>query len=344
MRDPDEKRFPLPVEFDRGSTKDILYSLAERNALKAAALRALAMRLSDSDLVARAVVLHSDIATLGDGTGSTLHYADGARLDLEVHPDHWATARTLADALDRKAGRDEDLDFWYRASLAQMASMQLWNAPHAARALARFPADAALQFFAGCLHETLATNRVQSAVAGPGLPSTVVLRVDSADGELDQAASRFKRALTLNPRHDEARLHYGRVLTLAGKADVAVGELRRTVGVLTEPVQQYYAQLFLGAALESSNQRAEAEAAYQSAAALFPQAQAPRLALSQLSFSSGDRVAADEALAPLLQPRTGDAAGEDPWRTYVTSCGRGATADMDEARQRLATARGGAKR
>ncbi len=341
MREPRVKVFPLPIEFDRGRPREIRYTRSERDALEEAAVHIRRTGLSHPDFVARAVVLHTDIALLGEGTGNVLRYADGTQVDLELRiADHWAAARAFGDGLDARAGRNADLALWYRATLAVMALAQMWNAAHADRAVERFGDEAEVQFLAGCLHETLAGGRTQAALDAARIPATMVVRVGSRGAELDRAAALLRRAVALQPNHGEARLRYGRVLTLTGRAEQAVGELRRALGLVTEPAQKYFAQLFLGAALEAAGRRPAARAAYQAAAVLIPAAQAPRLALSQLAFSSGDRAEASAAIAPLLALPADESRRQDPWWSYSASCGRNAGTLIEQAQQRLWTPQG----
>ena len=129
------------------------------------------------------------------------------------------------------------------------------------------------------------------------------------------------------------------MLALLGRAPAAVTELGRASTELTDPALRYYAEMFLGAALEASAQSDGARAAYTSAAALFPTAQSPRMALSHLAFSRGDRGAATEAIAPLLASSDNESEREDPWWTYLTACGRQAQELIAQARDRLSTPR-----
>jgi hypothetical protein len=344
MRDPDTTVFPVPIEFDtrfRGDprvAKEISYSRTERDELRRAAERARLAGLDDVALTARAIVLHSDIALRG-GVGNSVSHTDGQSGAFEYKVDHWRMARDLSDQIRRRDGRDADLIGWYRATLATMAATQLWNAAHISRAIDRFPDDADLQLLAGCLHEMAASARTQAAVASVRLPPGAQMRIGSPRGELGDAASRLKRALELRSAHAEARLHYGRVLTLLGRASNAVPELRSALAEAGEPEQRYYAQLFLGRALEGVNQPQPARAAYEAAAALFPRAQAPYLALSQMAAAAANSPAAAAALAPLFALPAVAEDRQDPWWTYFRSCGRQAEDLLTAAYAHLAPPR-----
>jgi tetratricopeptide (TPR) repeat protein len=338
MRDPSRKAFDFPIELDGGRPREIRYSRRERETLDRAAAAVQQAGLGEADLVARAIVLHSDIARLEGVAGDIFRFTDGQQFEREqTRADHWGMTRLLADTLNAKAGRNADLALWYRATLTYMASIQLWSAPHARRALERFDDDPDLHYVVGCLHERLAARGAQASIAASRLPGNLQIRVGSESDELDDAAAHLKRALDRNGRHSEARLHYGRVLTLMGKPAAAVIELRRAVAELKEPGQKYYAGLFLGAALEDARQPGEARLAYEAAAMLFPNAQAPRLALSALMASGRNREGAAQELAPLFTRSHDDRS--DPWVTYLVSCGRNADALLAEASRRLTTPR-----
>jgi tetratricopeptide (TPR) repeat protein len=334
MRDPDARQFPVPIDFDNGRAAEIRYSRGEREALDRARDRIKNLGLTDVDFIARAIILHSDIAVSGNGSGNVLRYADGGRMEVDFGTaDHWRMARSLAQLVERKAGRDADLALWYRASIAWMAAVQTWNAAHVEAALSRFGDDPGLQLLAGCMHEALASARTQAAIAASRLPNNVILRIDSASGELKGAAARLRRGLELNPQHAEARIHYGRVLTLTGRRVDAIETLRRALPLTKDPLLQYYAQIFLGAAFEAASDATAARSAYRAALELFPQAQVPRLALSELAASSGDRTEARTVLEPMLSAADGVPA--DPWSTYLPSCGRDYAALLAEAGRRL---------
>jgi hypothetical protein len=77
----------------------------------------------------------------------------------------------------------------------------------------------------------------------------------------------------------------------------------------------YHAHQFLGVEEEAIGNREAAQAAYERAAVLFPHAQSPLLALSQLSRKYGDRNGALRA-ADRLFALQADSDREDPWWTY----------------------------
>lgn len=340
MRDSYAKEFRLPQEFDNGRETEIRYSGDERRVLDRLATRIKTERLTDLDFAARAIVLHTDIAVLGDGSGRILRFTDGQQMTLESGTaDHWLMTRSLSRLFKQNGDRDADLAAWYRATIAWMASAQLWNADHLDNALSRFPNDTDLQFYAGCLHEMLASGQTQASLAASRLPANVRIRVDSPGDELKKAAVRLRRALEIDASHTEARLHLGRVLTMTGSAPAAISELRRAASEAQETDQQYYAQLFLGAALEATRNEAAARTAYRAAAVLVPRAQAPHLALSYLAASSGDRAGARTALLSVLGDDDATAKRADPWWRYSQSSGRHAKSLLDEASRRLATPR-----
>jgi Flp pilus assembly protein TadD len=94
--------------------------------------------------------------------------------------------------------------------------------------------------------------------------------------------------------------------------------------------------MFLGAAYEALGRYDSARESYGRAAALYPGAPSPRLALSQLALRGHDRAQALAAVQSALRPaaRPGDAA--DPWWRYHVVQGRAAAARFDELYRALA--------
>jgi tetratricopeptide (TPR) repeat protein len=154
---------------------------------------------------------------------------------------------------------------------------------------------------------------VQASLSSVRLPGNTTFRVQSPHDELRLAEALLKRALDREPTFIEARIRYGRVLTLLDRPQDAVKELRRAAGEAREPLLDYFAQLFLGAASEAADRRDDARRAYERAAALVPQAQSPRLSLSQLAAREGDHGAALRALEPMLALLAEVDDRIDPW-------------------------------
>lgn len=78
----------------------------------------------------------------------------------------------------------------------------------------------------------------------------------------------------------------------------------------------------LGSAEEAQAGYDAAGAAYERAAALFPRAQSPRLALSNLARRRGDLATALRAMRPLFDIAADDVQQDDPWWVYYTAHGR----------------------
>jgi tetratricopeptide (TPR) repeat protein len=144
----------------------------------------------------------------------------------------------------------------------------------------------------------------------------------------------FRRALTLDPNMAIARLHLGRVVGLQGRHKEAAGELRTALSSLTDATdarQRYFAELFLGSEEQALGHASEAVAAFQRARLLFPNAQSPYLALSQLAWQTDDRTAAQTALQALAGLPVAREDREDPWWTYEVS----AMLDLEDLIDRL---------
>jgi tetratricopeptide (TPR) repeat protein len=305
-----------------------------------AAMRAMAMALVQrpgADVFRkRAAIFHMDAAILvtGDGGNSRVYSSfllprrfvvragDGEQDAIHAGDVNWEFARVLLDAV-RQPGDDADVRLWYQATLAYKLAHEQLDTPHFDRAQALFPSDANILFLNGALHDAFADPRVQAVVRNANLPSGARLNVVSEEGELRRAAQLYRRALELDPSHTEAAVRYGRVLGRLGQHTEAVEHLRAVKGT-SDPVIGYFAELFLGFEEEAVERFEDARTAYDRALALFPRAQAPRLALSQLLHRAGDRAAARDALAPVLQP-WGDGVAGDPWWIYRTTPGRRAS-------------------
>ena len=304
-----------------------------------AALRELAASVRDGAgslplFVKRASLLHSDIAqefqinseampndAMWSPRRIVLQTTDGQQTGLNGGIVHWELGRLLLDAVP-DAGRDEFVRSWYRASLAFKLVMEELDTPHFVRALAIFPNDAMIRFQHAALHDAFSQPAVQGVVESAQLPPRVRLEVRSEATELREADSEYRRAADLDPVFAEARLRRGRILGRQGKHTEAAAELRQALPLLREPTLEYYALLFLGAEEEVLGRTNEARALYQQAASLYPRAQAPRIALSQLAHKTGNRTAARETLDAMFERGSLIGPEDDPWWGYQRSAGR----------------------
>lgn len=125
---------------------------------------------------------------------------------------------------------------------------------------------------------------------------------------------------SLDPRLVEARVRLGRVLTLLDRPGDARRELDTALSATRDPLLRYYAELFNGRAAEAVGDWPRARRSYDEAVSLYPRAQSPRLALSQIAHMSavGFTSARDGLLALAVDGDERD----DPWWTYHTGAGR----------------------
>jgi tetratricopeptide (TPR) repeat protein len=138
----------------------------------------------------------------------------------------------------------------------------------------------------------------------------------------------LKKAVAADPNAAEARLHFGRVLGLLGRHQEAAAELSQALDAIDDPANEYYASLFLGREEEALGRYDAARRAYERAASLYPGAQSPHLALSQLAWHGADRGGALKALREALA-----ATDDDPWWTYAVVHARQADALLEELRR-----------
>jgi tetratricopeptide (TPR) repeat protein len=303
-------------------------------------------------LLKRGGVLHTDVAIQGgDGAFATgadddpkrlgIRFADGRQLGRQEDAGQWALVRALLANVDPDPAQDETVRLWYVATSAYGQYHERYMR-HEDAGAQMFPGDAEMQFFAGCLHEMFASPRMQSLARSVRLPGGVAHGIGSASSELGKAQELFHRALERDPEFVEARIRLGRVLHLRGRHEQAAGELQRAATALSarrsmsvdDGLLAYYAEMFLGAAHESLGRPDAARAAFTRAAALYPGAPSPRLALSRLALSRNDRSGSLAALREAVQPGAEDR--DDPlWRYHVVQ-GRAADAWFTRLHRSLA--------
>ena len=293
-------------------------------------------------VVVRSAALLSDIAfeipsevrQLPNVAGETIVADDGRVLRPGSRDGHLAAARWLLDALPRSGSLDAprvgaQVVAWYRTVSAVLASTHNLAdlEPHVTRALERFPGDAGILFDAGCFYETFASPLTQiplaedAARAEARAPAGMIVESRPAARMLVEAEKHFRRAVAADPSFVEASVRFGRVLTMRGRTQEAATVLRRVAGHGTDRIVQYYGWMFYGAALGQTGLPNEGLQAFRSAAALYPAAQSPQLAISQLAADSGDPALARAALERVFAPPAGSRP-DDPWWSYFAGSGR----------------------
>ena len=287
-----------------------------------------AARIVDADLdrfLKRAAMLHADVgfrfpnAHQSSAAGLSHLVADGRNEGDRGRTWNWMLGRGFLHLVFRKE-EDPFVRLWYQAVANSLMTRGNFaeSGPHLDRGLQLFPRDPELLFARGWHHEAHAGPVIQAAIterlqAMPPrerqayLPEVKGRRVEEAF-----ALDAYQKAVDGDPSHVEARIRLGRMLTLAGKPSDAVPHLREALRLSADPVQQYIAHLFLGAAEAARGDHAAARASYEAASALQPGAQSPRIAIAQLDLHAGDRDASARLFAVLAAPST----VEDPWWDY----------------------------
>jgi tetratricopeptide (TPR) repeat protein len=239
----------------------------------------------------------------------------------QVRPTRKDKPSPASDAMTRQ---------WYRATAAYMQKTERYDNRHLDRAVALFPRDPDILFLAATEHEAYSGAAIQAALHAAALPTGVTLGVAPRRDELRTAAELFERALAARPGFTEAQLRRGRVLGVLGRHSDAAAELRDARAHLDEPQLRYQAAMFLGAEEEALGHAAGARDLYAEAAALYPRAPSPRLALSALARREGKPA---DAIGALTDALTRDPADEDdPWWWYYVAQARNADELLDELR------------
>jgi tetratricopeptide (TPR) repeat protein len=194
---------------------------------------------------------------------------------------------------------------------------------HLAHARRAAPDDPDILFAGACALEALASRRVQTELATIVLPAGYRMEVRPVRGMEDEAIALFRRVLAHDPDRQEARVRTARLIGFhAGHAEAAA-ELRQALGASLPETLAYFAWLFLGDEELALEHREAAASAYERAAAFYPNAPSPVVALARLAREHGDRDGLADALRRwwALPPD-----GLDPWRDYYFMQG----GDVDE--------------
>jgi len=106
------------------------------------------------------------------------------------------------------------------------------------------------------------------------------------------------------------------VLGALGRHEQAADALRTAIKDGASGELLYLAELFLGSQEMALDHNTQARARFEHAASLYPRAQSPRLALSQLSRRAGDRAGAQRELRVIAALPSDERQREDPWWSY----------------------------
>jgi tetratricopeptide (TPR) repeat protein len=240
----------------------------------------------------------------------------------------------VLDAITPSPASDPGALVWYRA-----ASSYLLHEGHLGEARAHldiarriFPSDAFFLLDSAYLHQNFSSVSVQAAAqdlrdagANPA--------VQSRRMELERAERFFRQTLGLDPGQTDARLRLGHTLGELGRHDEAAIELRRAIEARPNGPQLYFAELFLGHEEQALGRSDAAKQHYENAAELYPKAQSPRLALSQLARQSGDRPGALRALRGVTALPPDEGYRWDPWWGYYNAHQEDSERLLDEMRK-----------
>jgi tetratricopeptide (TPR) repeat protein len=271
----------------------------------------------DDAALAKGLVLHTDIAIAermsGNGAGiGGVRLIDGTAHASTPRTLHLDFGRQLADVLAQRPPLERVALAWYRAVSAMH---QQWSdvgavQPHLDAAAVFFRDDPVLALDRGTLRQAYADARVQSYLA---TLRRQPFHIGARQVELEQAETELRRAVALDASLVEARIRLADVLALGGKDAEAAALARDALGTPLPPFLDYYGSMVLGSAAARLGRIAEARAAFERAAARYPDAQSAKVALSRIALVEGRPAAgvavANEAFGDGVRPGT----AVDPW-------------------------------
>jgi tetratricopeptide (TPR) repeat protein len=297
-----------------------------------------------NEIIRRGAVLHMDIALLLPRQAATftiddlpahmdpysgrmvrsqeeklVFATDGEYMTMRADTAHWWLASALLNQTLPHPSRDPFVVAWYRAVAAYFEGSNLFGQAryHLRRALSVLPRDPVLLFYSGTMHEAAASASIQNVqTTRPTMARE--LKIAPPENEWREAERNFRASIE---EHGpiEARVRLGRVVGLLGKHAEAASILRTVQPELSEPRLQYLCALFLGSEEAALHHLDAAREAFDRAASLYPTAQSPLFALSDMYRRAGRRAAALEALRRLEQLPDDPDARDDPWTKYQRS-------------------------
>jgi tetratricopeptide (TPR) repeat protein len=275
------------------------------------------------DVLLRGALLHTDLALLApdlalafDGFPewaplSAIATADGQARGTNVVSAHWQLARVLLGNMPPRPQDNAGVLRWYRAVGAWLLEhrLQAIAVAHLDEARRLFPRDRDVNLLEGLLHESLAR------AAGWALPETGLDR----SRELHAARRALERAVNADPQADVALVHLARICHVLAD-DAAAGTAASVVlARAASPGNRYVAELLMGSVHQAAQRFDEARASFERAAALYPAAQSPLVALSHVARASGNRAEAVRAVERLTALAHDVDGRRDPWWEYESS-------------------------
>jgi hypothetical protein len=222
---------------------------------------------------------------------------------------HYKAAKS---ALDRLRSRGEQ-DFYVCGQVVLSSILLSVGQPDEARRLpdSRVPDLLLLQ---GAISEAMAADSFLGRDRSSATTHSATLGSVAGDRHvlLLNAERSLREAAAADPGLVEARVRLGRVLSLEDRPDQAVTELTGALQVANDSFLGYLSALFLGGVLEQIGRAGDAERAYRTAIAFYPEAQTANIALLHLLF-------ADPAASPVWRSARASlisARQRDPWMVY----------------------------
>jgi len=314
-------------------------------------------KITDVRVVARGLLLHTDLALIDRAAIQTspsrapaggLTVQDARSVKVARRPFHWGVARRIANALgELPAGAPVALA-WYRAvgalyqSWADLGPLRA----HLSVGTGLFPDDPVLLLYAGTLRQGYADPRVQSYIAllrrryeNAGMPNAEIMpasvAVARADVELGLAENALRRAVALDPSLVEARIRLAHVVGDRGKSAEAVALARAALENPLSGFLDYYGAMVLGRNEMRLGHVAEARAAFERAAARYPDDQAAQVALSHVDLVEGRSAEGLETAVRALGRVAPTGAEDEPWSWYFRRHEPDAESRLDDLRRSL---------
>lgn len=152
------------------------------------------------------------------------------------------------------------------------------------------------------------------AFDGPPPPGSVPVLPRAAERELADAERWLRRALALDPALVEARIRLAHVLSVSGEHAKAMEMLGPVDEAALPRFTAFYAAMVAGRSQEHLGRYADAGAAYERAAALFPGRQSVEIGRSRVALALGR--AADALTTVVAVAGPGTTERDDPWASY----------------------------